>query len=164
MENKVNIKEFVEKFKQCTTEDEKTRLVMKNITITPYVKVLEKVITIENIIKVANYDKNKKLCINSCIQQVFYVLSIMKLYTNLEVDYTNPLECYDLLEESGLTDIIMLKIPEKEAMEYSNLFTMAVSDFKENHCGIRAYMENELKNIETVLNGVVDRLSNTVTQ
>ena len=94
-------KEFVEKYKTLNNPDLKQNLI-KGIVEKTYIPIL-----VKNAYATEAVNKSSAKGSDSIGLYLLYTMSILKLYTNLEVDSKTFNEDYDILQEYGLVDKIV---------------------------------------------------------
>ena len=118
IKDKYTVKDFCEKYNGTNIEKTKETLIEK-IMNPHYVPYEMKITICEKIIEKSYYKENdhdgfKKIHINSPAQYMLYCLWLIKQYTHINVDFSNSLEEFNLLNEYELLDIIFNSIPERE--------------------------------------------------
>ena len=88
---------------------------------------------------------SRALRTDSPMRYLFYCLTLLRLYTDLEMDLSQGLEIFDMLEENGLTEALLERIPEKERASMQTLLNMAVQDFNANVLSVPAYLSSQVE-------------------
>lgn len=154
----MTVKEFVEKYKKLTNDNAREKFVSERIKYKNYISFNEKVVLCEQIVRQTSIEIikdsegkeiDRKYKINSPARFLFSTMEQIRLYTNLEFPMTEALENYDLLNEYGLIDILISKIPAKEQSEFVTVLNMTMDDFMQNNISI-----------ESSLSMLVDRFKN----
>ena len=165
---KCTVKEFCEKYNETNVEQTKIAFVEK-IMNSHYVPYEMKITICEKIIESSYYKKNnnvKKLHVNSPAKYMLYCLYLIKQYTNIQIDFSNTLEEFNLLNEFGLLDMIYRNIPEKELKEFSMILDMVESDILQNEYETHAFISNQVERfgnlIGVTLKPVADKIANTL--
>ena len=144
---KYTVKDFCKKYNETNLEQIKESLI-KKVMSPNYVPYETKIAICEKIIETSYYLKdvngNKKLHINSPFQYMGYCLWMVKQYTNIEIDFNNSLEEFNLLNESELLDIIYSNIPEKELKEFRMILDMVGNDIMQNEYETHAFISNQV--------------------
>ena len=123
------IKEFVESYSNFTTQNLKDNYLKDNLEITTYVPFVKKVTYAASLAQNTMIDKDTgNVRVSSESNYLFFVRSIIELYTDLEIENNAFYDEYDLLNESGLLDKIMQMIPEREINEFKMICDMKKDD------------------------------------
>ena len=149
--SKITVKDFVEGYKKCVSDSEKEKYFDSVLEIVTYVPYEFKDAVAKNIIKTTTHtpedEKTKEIAIearpihvNSSGRNMFFRLSVVKYWTNIEVDLNNALEEYNLLAEYDLYTIISKMVPQSELGEFAALTQWAMDDFMSNEMSIQAYI------------------------
>lgn len=166
----MTVKEFVTKYKEAKTSAVKDALI-KKLNIKDYIDVNTKSTYINLVVSKANaeYDKDGNIIghrYNSIMQHVLFTVTMIQLYTDLDIDFKreenpdNVLEIYDLLNQSDLLSKIFDLIGEKEIDECMLFLTMASNDFTQNVMSLQAYIGDKIDRATDVINAAVDFASN----
>lgn len=137
--------------------------IKKHIT-TDYVDYVTKVVYCKNIIKASCYIKDgdrEFININSENRYLFFVMRLIELYTDIEIDNENVVSEYDKLNKIGAIDVLISAIPEKEYTEFSTLLNMKMDDFRDNEYSITALLYNLKESLslsEEVINSAIKDL------
>lgn len=147
--NKYTVKDFCKKYNETNVEQTKQALV-KNVMNPHYVPYEMKITICEKIIENSYYKKNndgkiEKLHVNSPIQYMLYCLWFVKQYTNIEVDFSNSLEEFNMLNESELIDVIFSSVPERESKEFRMILDMVENDLLQNEYETHAFVSNQVE-------------------
>lgn len=115
-----------------------------------YVPYETKITICEKIIESSYYKKTedgetKKLHINSPAQHMLYYLNLIKYYTNINIDFGNALEEFNMLNECGLLDVIISCIPDREHQEFSMILDMVKSDVIKNEYETHAFIIKQIE-------------------
>jgi len=82
------------------------------------------------------------LQVRSAKRFLIFATSILKLYTNLELNKEKPHEDYDLLRESGILDDIMERIGG-DFEEFNTIFNMTYDDMMYNENNWRTFISGQ---------------------
>lgn len=133
-ENKMNVKEFVEKYQNAQSEIEKNKI-LKSINIktqVPFsVKTVHSQLVLEKIMKY----KNNMILSDYTMRYLMFVCSVVNLYTDLNINKERPHEDYDLLRSTGIIDDIFKNIGN-DVEEFTTIFNMTYDDMIRNEAGI----------------------------
>ena len=142
--------EFVKKYN--TTKD-KEKFVNKAI-VKSYMPYEEKISRCTRVIKNTTFKKiNDKNVYweNTPAQFMLFIGEIIDYYTTIEVDFTNWLEDFNILEEANLIDIIISFLPQNDYNKLQKVFTMIAQDYHENLRSIPSYFDTKLEAISILL-------------
>ena len=145
------VTDFCKKYNSMKANESKVALV-QSVMNTGYVPFEMKVTICEKIVEATYYKKEtmngievKKLHINSPSQYMSYYLWMVKEYTHINIDFKNSLEEFNLLNKSGLLDVIVGYIPEGELKEFRMLLDMVASDAMANEYETHAFISNQIE-------------------
>lgn len=145
---KMTIKEFVDAYTKAKSDIEKNK-VLKNIAIKKYVPYSTKVIHSQIVLERASKRVNGVLLSDSTMRYLSYVISIIRLYTDLVIDPEMPNNDYDLLRESDLIDVIFERIGNDVA-EFSTVFDMVWDDMVNNENDFRVFIASQVANFANI--------------
>lgn len=141
MDNKqYTVQEFVEKYKKAN-DIEKTKL-FKEIGIKTYLPYAEKVVYSENVLSQSAKRINGVLQHNSSKRFLVYATSILKLYTNLQLNKEAPHEDYDMMKQCGAMDDVINKIGD-DIHEFTTVFNMTWDDMLKNENDWRVFIASQ---------------------
>lgn len=159
VKEKYTVKDFCEKYNGTNVVQTKQALLEK--VMNPHYVSYEMKITIcEKIIENSYYTKdvdgnNKRLYVNSPAKHMMYCLWLVKQYTYIEIDFSNALEEFNLLNEHGLLDLIYSNTPEKEHKEFCMILDMVENDVLQNEYETHAFILNQVERFGELLGHVV---------
>lgn len=146
----MTVQDFVNKYQKA--KDAEKAKILKEIEIKTYIPFAEKVVHSEAVLSQSVKRVNNVLQLQSARRFLVFVTSIVKLYTNLEVNKEKPHEDYDLLRESGLIDLIREKIGD-DLEEFTTVFNMTWDDMVYNENNWRMFIGSQLNSfLENVEN------------
>ena len=139
---------------------------IKKHIVTDYVSFLEKEVTCTNIVNSTTriIEENREILkINSSARYLLFVMRLIDIYTDIEIDFTDAkyVYQYDDLNKVGAIDNLIAAIPEREYSEFSTLLNMKLDDFRDNEYSITALLYNLKQSFslsEEVINSVIDEL------
>lgn len=146
----ITVDMFVKTYKANSKAKDKTfeDFIAKHIT-TKYVPFLTKSVYCDKIVESCCYiqDGDRKIVkIDSTKRYLFFIMRLIDLYTDIELDYQNKksdiVSDFDKLNEIGAIDTLMSAIPESEYAEFSTLLNMKLDDFRDNEYSITALLYN----------------------
>lgn len=151
MADAIYLKDFIDGFNKIDSDSGKEKYIMSFIN-KKYISYGIKVDSCHRIINSSYYVKEdgntEFLHINSPAAFMLYCLEIVSQYTSIVIDYSNVIESYDLLRESGIMDMIFSFIPAQELKEYNSILDMVKDDVIRNEYEPHAY-----------LRGLIDRFA-----
>ena len=158
----MTISKFVEKYKELN-EDDRSSLVYDLIT-TEYVPYAIKIADCKRIIQNTSYTNTEPnmFSINSPARHMLLNLQLIDRYTDLEIDYNEALEIYDMLDEINAIDNIITSLPAKEVSKYRKIMKMMLKDFKMNERSMIGYLDSKLTSLGIVseaLNKIMEDIS-----
>lgn len=162
----MKIKDFVKEYTNRTKQLQEQYL-RDNLNITTYVPFVKKVTYATSLAQNTTIDKETgNVKVSSESNYLFFVRSIIELYTDLEIENKAFYDEYDLLNESGLLDKIMQMIPEKEIGEFKMLCDMKKEDTIFNMGTPKAYINQQIERITTIasvtLKPVLEKISEQI--
>lgn len=147
-----SVKNLVEAYSNLATENLKEDYLKDNIKITTYVPFVKKVTYATNLVQITMIDKETgNIKVQSDSNYLFFVRSIIELYTNLEIENSAFYEEYDLLNQSGALDEIMKMISEKEINEFKMICDMKREDLLFNQSTPKAFINQQIERVSTIL-------------
>lgn len=158
----MKIEEFILIYKTKSNE-EKEKFIAEHIT-TKYISFSEKLMycnkIAENTLFVTDEEgENKRFKQNSPSKFLFTNLILIKLYSDLEINFEkDPIKCFDLLNENGLIIGFIQEIPETEYAEFQTLLNMVIDDIIVNERDLVSYIENKIDVLHLSLNTLLDSL------
>ena len=158
------IKKFVESYSNFETKNLKDDYLKDNLEITTYVPFVKKVTYAASLAQNTMIDKDTgNVRVSSESNYLFFVRSIIELYTDLEIENNAFYDEYDLLNESGLLDEIMQMIPEKEINEFKMICDMKKDDIIFNQSTPKAFVNQQIERITNIasvaLKPILDKLA-----
>lgn len=151
----MKIEEFIEKFKKVTSEKNgNIQAFMKKIIKADYVTYADKINKSTRIINYAFYGQDGNFRINTPVKYLLYILTLISTYTVIEIDYEHGMECYDALNAVGAIDVLRAAMPTAEVQEFDIILSMMEGDLLENERSLVSYVENKMKVLTEMLNGI----------
>ena len=146
------IKEFAEKYNAMATDRLKEDYLKDNLHIKTYLPFLTKVTLADKLAKVTTLDKDTgNINVKSDVNYLLFCRMIIEQYSDLQVETEGFYEEYDLLNEFGLLDNIMQKIPEKEIAEFKMICDMKKSDLLQNKYENHAFIASQVERFGTLI-------------
>lgn len=122
-----------------------------------YVPFEEKVVRINMILSNTYYDNEdgeKIFHVDSMAAHLFTMLTLVDLYTQIDIDFKKSVEQYNALKECGALDIIVNSINASELNEFKFLLESAHKDAVVNEYEIHAYITKQLRYLSSVFEKV----------
>ena len=154
----MKIDEFIKKYNSAK---DKEKFLSGCIT-TQYVPYHEKMTDCEMII-ISTTKIDNKFRINSPMRFMLFITTLLSRYTEIGED-EDILTVFETLDENGLIDQIVSKIPEKEYTSYNTILNMELDDYMENNRSVTAYISNKLKELEIPIKTLMETIKNNVPQ
>ena len=147
--------------KQIEMNKDKDKYVDEKVMIVKYIPYEEKNAKCESIVKSTSVVRDETTGIeiykrNTPAFNVFYNMTLISLYTNIEVDFEHILKDYNVLEEKGYIDLLLSHIPQKEYTAWNRMCQMVMDDYMENNRSLVAYLDNKL--------GAMDKTAESITE
>lgn len=143
METKYTVEKFIEMYKDNSEE------ALKKIMKRKYVPLMEKSITAQDAIARYNLLDGEVYC-NTPMTYLVYVVSILRLYTYLDVKSENTDEDYDLLAQEGLIEVIFKNIGD-DLKEFQSIYNMCKDDFRANYMSNGGIIQRYVKKIKQII-------------
>ena len=146
----MKIETFIQLFKTKRSDEEKEKAVL-GIMNGKHIKYVEKVARANMIANNCYYTKKKSsdgvehevFEQNSSAKYLFYCLSLVDLYTTLEVDFKKAPEQFEMLN-GEILDLIISKIDDREHKEFQMLLEFACDDLLVNEYEPHAFIRNQV--------------------
>lgn len=128
---------------------------------TQYIPYEEKVSKIENIIRSTSIVKDDVTGIeifkrNTPACNLLFNLTLIDLYTDIEIDFEHVLKDYNALEEKGFINLLLKHIPADEYISWQKLFDMIAGDFMENERSLVSYLETKLGALDKTADSIAN--------
>lgn len=162
------VKEFVDTYNK--TADDLRETLISGVMNNRYVNYEEKVAICNKIVEKSCYVKDvtgeKRLHFNSPGKYMTYCLWLIKEYTVLDPDSSNSLEDFNLLNKTGLLDLLIKSIDQRELEEFRMVLDLVESDLIQNEYEPHTYIGKQIDRIAAIADSVgtpiVDTLQNVV--
>lgn len=149
-EKRIDVYELVTNYNKRSSDKLKGEFLKAQVKVKSYLGYGTKMFLAEQIIKNSCF-KGNNVHIDSCKKYLFYIYTLIKYYTNIDIKETNIMEQYDLLDENGLVEKILNLIPEKEMATFKTILDMKQDDLMTNKYGTYAFIEEQVSRIENVM-------------
>lgn len=171
----MTVREFVEGYRK-TSDNLKDRYVKEKLEIKNYISFADKCNLAKRIVKATTYEKDLdgkdtgNIKINSISRYLLFTLSIIDNYTNIDVDFGNVIEEYDLFKSNGLLELFIGSenqlIPESEYFEVQTILNMTLDDTVQNNMSTQAFIQNQVTRFGTLLgvtlSPIMDKLAESI--
>lgn len=167
----MKVQEFINGYNALKTSGEKEKYLKSNLNVKGYVSFEKKINTTGRIAKQSTHkydDGGKELGIkvNSVVRYLLFILNVIDLYTDIEVDFKNIVGEFDLLSENGLINEILQAIPESAVNEIQTYINMQVDDIMTNELSTQAFIGSQVERfgdlIGTVLKPVIEKVGTEI--
>ena len=145
VEKNITVKEFVEKYNRAKNKE---AFINKHMSSTP-LSVQEKIFWADKIVRTANLAEDGTYVQDSISECVLYYLTVVQLYTTIDVDFTMIDTNFDLLYNSGLLKQIYDKTPEDSddnipGFSLYSCVSKKSMDLRNNYCEPHAFISNQV--------------------
>ena len=160
--DKISVENFIKFYKANSRAKDKTfeDFIKKHI-VNDYVPFLEKCVWCDGIINGSCHFKdgeNEFIRINSATRYIVFVMRIISLYTDIEIDFENAafIDQYDQLNRVGAINDLISGIPENEYSEFSTILNMKMDDFRDNEYSVASLLYNFKKSM-ALTNDIINK-------
>lgn len=171
----MTVKEFVDGYKK-TSDNLKNRYIKEKLEIKSYINFVDKCNLAERVIKASTYEKDidgkdtGNIKINSISRYLLFTLSIIDMYTNIDVDFSHSIDEYDLLKSNNLLELFIGSenqlIPESEYFEVQAILNMTLDDTIQNNMSTQAFIQNQVTRFGTLIgitfSPIMDKLADSI--
>lgn len=164
----MRIETFVKLYNSKRTDEEKMDAVKERIT-NKHVSFSDKVNHADIIAKQCYYQKEKDangverevFKQNSAAKYMFYSLTVVKLYTDLDVDFKKALEQFEMLN-GEILDIVIGLVNKRELKEFQMLLDFACDDIMVNEYEPHAFVKNEVERLGALIGATLTPVLQTL--
>ena len=146
---RIDLYKLVENYKKRSSTKLKEEFLKAQVKIVPYQGYTTKLFLAQNIINISCM-KDGKVHIDSCKKYIMYIYTMLKFYTNIDIQEKDLMAQYDLLDENDLVEKILALIPEKEIVTFKTILDMKLDDLMTNKYGTHAFVEEQMDRIENI--------------
>ena len=153
----MNVEFFIKQIAMHKDKDE----YLKGRIVKIYIPYEEKIVSCENIIKNTSFIKDEvsgeliyKRNTPAC--DMFFNLTLIDKYYDIDIDFNNVLADYNKLEENGYIELLLKNIRPNEYMAWQKTFEMVASDFVENERTLVSFLEKHIGAMNKTLGSIVD--------
>lgn len=153
----MKIEEFIKEFNATTNQTE----CVKAHIINRYVPYEKKIALCKNVVESTTHS-NGKFVVNTPLRTVFFSLSLIMTYTDIEVDLGDKLmDSFDLLDSNDLIELFLTYIPAKEYKKMNTILQMEIDDIHENERNIFDFIDNKIVSLSIALETIENQLLNS---
>lgn len=128
----MKFEEFISEYKNIQSEAEKQSFLRRHI-VRNYIPLEQKEISARSIVKSTNYDDNNGIVnVNTVAYKMFYFISLIKLYTDIDANYKEGLNLYNQLKENNVIELFD-SVKPLDVDEYREVCRDVRDDFIQNH-------------------------------
>ena len=173
----MKILEFVNGYKEITTDKAKENYFKKNVNIKTYLPILNKITIAERIADVVCFEYEKYITesgeeksrstmnvqVNTPVLYLLICRAIVENYTDLEIEDTSFYKEFDALQENGIMDKILCTIPNDELKNFEAIVNMKREDILYNHGTVKGFISDKVERIamisSTVLKPAMEKIA-----
>lgn len=159
MKKTLTVSELAKKYESAVDKMKPT--VLKEVKSEKYIDYEDKITKMNNVIISTHVDKDTNVRVNTPMKFVLFSISVIDMYTNIQVDLKDVLKEFNMLHKVGLIDRLIHPnqeqdaiIPVNEVTECAEIMSMISEDFMVNNYGVSAmfnkffiFMKEMLPNI-----------------
>lgn len=170
----MTVKEFVDGYNK-TSINLRDRYIKEKLEVKDYVGFKDKYELADRIINITLYEKDKEgrdtgnIRVNSVLRYLLSILSVIDKYTNIDVDFSDIFNEYDLLDKNDLIELFVGNnglIPDKEYSEFQILLTMKLDDELQNNLSTKAFVQHQVERFSdlssTAFKPVLDKIAESI--
>lgn len=151
----MKIKDFVNEVNKVANESIKTNRINGMLKTKNYISVAQKIDLADRVTKVTThkYDNAGNAIgfeVHSPSKFLLHTMGLVDLYTDLDVDMSNIMDEYDLLNSNGLIEVILNSIGETEIAECEMFLDMIWHDTIQNELSPYAFIQNQVTRFGTL--------------
>lgn len=170
----MKVEEFLRQYKFASKARESEEKFLQERMVRDYVPYVQKIAVCNSIVNACYYrvearDKNgiatrKSFHIDSPNGYLFFVLSLIKSYTDIEVlnvndDFANQ---YDMLNQSGLILVLIKRIPKSEYEQFKMVYDMVQSDTFKNEYEIDSWISKKIDTLGRIIGESIEPIMNNM--
>lgn len=172
MEKNIKLKDFVDGYAECKDQDV---YIENNLKVEDYIPYATKINEANRIVNATSYTSKKKIDdegneivlpdkirISSALRYAFTMHKIVELYTNIEMDVAHFVDEFDMINQSGLLEVILSQIGEKEKNEFNAVVQMNFDDFMANNYETHSFITNQIERVTDVLSIILKPVINKI--
>ena len=181
MENvkKITLDELYLEYNKRSSNVAKESYLKNTIKIRPYISYVEKDMMAKHIIDVAHYSIPQDInienmtdtellnleqipVINHSAQYTLTALTLVKMYTNIDIDFKQGAFQYDKLAETGIINYILENIESSEIEEFKMLINYKYEDFYQKHFSVQSYVDKRINEFLSIVDTFISMVSDTM--
>ena len=156
----MKVNEFVEEYKKAEDKD----AFVKQMVTAEYVSYATKIADCKRILDSTCYTNTNPnmFRINSPAREMLLSLQMIDRYTDLEIEFSEALNTYDMLDEVGALEDLLGAIPFREAVNYDHIMKIMLKDFKMNERSMVGYLDSKMASLGIIgetLNNLIEDMS-----
>lgn len=140
----MKFEEFIELYENEGNVNKRNTFVKSHI-IKSYIPLEEKDVRSQIIINNSYYDENGNFKVNSTAKHMFTFLSIVDMYTDIDINFKDGLNEYNKLDASMALDDILSMIDEKDLNEFKIVLNMKCNDMITNEYEPHSYINKQVE-------------------
>ena len=113
-------------------------------------------VIIENTFYEKDENGNRYFHVNSVATHMFVFLTLVDMYTDIEIDYKKSLEQYNKLKETDGFDFIIPNISKSEMTEFKIILDSMKSDIITNEYEPHAYFSQQVDRFGKIISAVIE--------
>lgn len=170
----MTVKEFVDGCRHVGAAN----YIKKELRVKEYIPYTQKVTMCSLVIKHSSYKldnegkQTSEIQINTPMQNLFFIMYIIREYTNIEVDLRKATEEYDMLNEAHLISLIKGALPVDDFAEFENMLSDMRNDFIQNQMSLDGTVSRQVKRFvdlfstaaKPILNELLDSVMKTLNE
>ena len=125
-----------------------------------YVPIEEKQVRANTIVENTYYETNddgeKSFHVNSVAHLLFTMLTLVDMYTDIEIEFKHGLEQYNKLKECGALDYLVAHMNKNEIDDFKMVLTGVQNDVMTNEYEPHAYFASQVERFGKLLGFVIE--------
>lgn len=168
----MTVKDFVERWTNIVDGEKGEKLrndfLTKEVKKTNYVEYATKLAIAKSIVQITTEEKdvNGQLTgryrIDSPGRNLLFILNLIDLYTNIDINFKNVSSDYDLLAQNELIGVLINVIPEYEREEFGALLDMTLDDRLQNEMSFVSFLRDEIDKAKIFLIDILTPILNDI--
>lgn len=146
--------EFMELYDNFKETDKRVIFIKEHI-VKSYIPLEEKDVRSQIIINNSYYDENRNFKVNSTAKHMFTFLSIVDMYTDIDINFKDGLNEYNKLDASMALDDILSMIDEKDLNEFKIILNMKCNDVITNEYEPHGYISKQVERFGELIGNVL---------
>lgn len=141
MKEKITVKDFIDKLEEYFSIEE----ALEDIVVCQYVPFAEKVNAAR--IGIIKYNlQSDDVISNTPMTYLCYIVTVLRLYTSLDISASETDKDYDLLQENNMLEPIFKAIGN-DLNEFQTIYDMCKDDFRANYLSAPAFAQKQINKI-----------------